>query len=215
MRDFGGAVRGVLSLGLCVGAITCSAGTAKCDEPAITMPAETRPSERPEVFPLGGRDAEARLARLIRETLPPTTRPSEVNATQPGRAALDGFPTISHEQVSSVNGPINEEEVLEIGYANDGLDAALARYEPSVARGQLEPQMAAEKDPMVKLYLAALAGRVGSRAGAMHLLEMMKSTRYATVRNVHVALEMVLKGYKSDPPDWIIELAMAALADER
>lgn len=131
------------------------------------------------------------------------------------REPLHPFPNISRERGMLPNMSGQEPDVLLIHFSNLELGDTLARYEPALVRNELERQLTAEQDPAAKLYLAALAGRAGSRVAEAHLSEAMKSTDYATVRNLHAALGIVLGGFEKNPPGWIIELILSSLSDER
>lgn len=151
------------------------------------------------------------------ETPPqPARRTRELGATRPRALAFpDHFPEFSRVRFMGGNMSGMEAAVTCLGISNRELEGALEGYESEGMRRELERRLAAEMDEAMRLYLAALAIPHGSRIAAMTLLEAMKSTDYKSVTNVHAALRMAIYSYESNPPDWLVQLAIAALADQR
>ncbi len=67
----------------------------------------------------------------------------------------------------------------------------------------------------MKLLLAAVAARAGSEEAALFLLDTMKDTDYQSCVNVHGALVKLFPYFHGKPPAWVVELSLAALADNR
>jgi len=135
------------------------------------------------------------------------------------------FPAFSHLRkqwgiflnLDDVEAFVDQKEMSDLRYANVALLNALELYDPTAVRTEFERRMLAEEDdPVMKLLLAVTAARVGGQQAALFLLESMKETDYRRVVKTQQALHDVLGYYQSgDPPDWIIELAKAAMTDER
>lgn len=115
----------------------------------------------------------------------------------------------------SMMGSPNESQVDELSSANWRRYSGLELYEPNSVRSEIERRMRVEQEPVTRLYLAAVAARFGSRAGALELLEAMKSTNYEQVRNAHSALRVVASGDADHLPHWLAQLMIATLRDRR
>ncbi|MDF7801934.1 HEAT repeat domain-containing protein [Pontiellaceae bacterium B1224] len=99
--------------------------------------------------------------------------------------------------------------------SNRKLIESLDEYDSEELLLELERQMNIAEDRDFKLMLASLAASRGSTAGALCLLDGMMTTDYASVLAVHSALYRTLLLLKTEQPDWIIQLVIAALADQR
>ncbi len=153
----------------------------------------------------------------ILETPPHAVRPiGELGEARPGAFAFPRyFPEFSRGRFFGGNMSGMESPVVRLSMSNWSLANALTSYEQNGVRLELERRIASEKDDAMKLYLAALAAPRGSAIAALAMLDAMKSTEYETVTSVHGALSMVFHCCDSNPPDWLVELAIAALADQR
>ena len=50
---------------------------------------------------------------------------------------------------------------------------------------------------------------------ALFVLECMKNTDYPAAKNAQDAVRLALRHYEGNPPDWLVEMAIAALSDDR
>jgi HEAT repeat protein len=153
----------------------------------------------------------------VLETLPhpPRMLPEPLESLEGSLPMPEHFPALSRVGFSGFQGSGEEPEVWRLHLSNWELVTALTLYEHAGVRREFEQRMSAEKDLPAKLLAAALAARAGSQAAALCLLEAMKDTDYTAVTNVQSALQVVLMAYPADPPDWIVELVLAALSDQR
>lgn len=160
---------------------------------------------------VGGQDAEQRLRTVIRQGLavPPPDNPD-------AKALPPDFAAFSAKGYLGGNMSGNESEFTQLCYANWKLLASLADYSSSSKRIEFEKRMIAEKTvPALRLLYAAVAASAGSEKAALEIFESMKSTEYDTVLNTLSALTWILHHSGSNPPSWIVEMAMAAVADDR
>lgn len=179
----------------------------------VTLTAQTT-TQPANTEPLGGRENQARLEKLIDKIFaPPKADPTALPLPP-------GFPQFSRKDGrNDFNTPLlSDPHEMDVSYwSADNFDLAkqLARYKPDEVCRELERQLAAEGDPYLKLYIAGVASRFGSRAAAHHILKSMMNTDFVMVGNVHEAINVALSGYESNPPEWMVELAMASLSDQR
>jgi len=161
--------------------------------------------------------AKAKAWRGVVETLPAgrwTTKEELVRRA--GSLPMPTFfPEIPREGFTFLNMESWPPRIRELRAGNWHLISALALYDPAEVRAELERRIAAEADPFMRMFLAALAARAGSKKAAMLLLEVAKSTDCETVRNLHEAIKMVLSGHDNNPPEWAAELATGVIRDQR
>jgi hypothetical protein len=142
----------------------------------------------------------------------PATRPEALATNLP---MPEHFPEFSRETFPRGNEPGFLPAVFALRNSNYELLQALEMYDAIGVRREFERRMLVEKDVPVKLLMAAVAARAGSRTAALFLLEIMRDTDEKTVRNLHVALGMVLTASPADPPNWILGMVLTALCDRR
>jgi HEAT repeat protein len=131
------------------------------------------------------------------------------------------FPRFTYAS-TGINWSGQESVVKALWDSNRELFDLLPIYDPADVRKEFERRMRTEKRLSVKLLLAVVAARAGSEEAGLFLLETMKDTDYRVCVNVHGALALLVS-YRhppnaspgSAPPDWVVELSMAALADNR
>jgi hypothetical protein len=102
-------------------------------------------------------------------------------------------------------------------YSNGDLTDMLLVYDPAGVCKEFEHRMQAEKMLPMKLLLASVAASAGSEAAALFFLDTMKDTDYFTVTNLHYAMGITFSQdwQKKEPPDWLVELSLAILSDNR
>lgn len=105
--------------------------------------------------------------------------------------------------------------LLRFDRSNWHLAVALRSYDPLGARREMERRMRQDDDRLSALYAASLAAWLGSPDAALRLLEALKESDFEHVVNAHAALKLALREFKTDPPEALVELAMAALSDQR
>ena len=128
---------------------------------------------------------------------------------------VEPLPDFNHTAEPSGNGPQNEPELVGLWNANRELLERLKKDEGSQLGKKLEALMERESVLPMKLLLASEAAPRGSERAALFLLECLKNTDYEVAMNTHAALRFALNHYKANPPDWLAELAITALSDER
>ena len=163
---------------------------------------------------LGGKHKPAELERLIERELPAT--PQARPATRPTLPAkLAAIDLIQPAPGLLYNGPPNEPEIDGLERAGFDVVRTFKSYDAASVREQLERRLTEVHDPVAKLYVAAVATRFGSRAGALRLLESCKAVDEKTVANTQSTLRFVLEELDPQPPDWAVELTLAVLSDRR
>jgi hypothetical protein len=125
------------------------------------------------------------------------------------------FPALSYDWSPFVNAMMPPSGAEQFWGPNRPLLGILTLYDPADVRRELEKRIEIEKTAGLKFLLAGTAAAAGSEKAALFLLEAMKNTDYETVCNVHYALELAYSPRPSATPDWVIELSLAALSDNR
>ncbi len=126
------------------------------------------------------------------------------------------FPAFTYA-FTGINWNGQEPAVKALWYSNRELFDLLPVYDPAGVRKEFERRTRTETRLPVKLLLAVVAARAGSEEAGLFFLETMKDTDYRTCVNVHGALAILFpySPSRTAPPDWVVELSMAALADNR
>jgi HEAT repeat protein len=153
----------------------------------------------------GGSNTEVRLRELIRLAL--SDNRLEDNA------GADALPVLNHVATPSDNGPPDEPEIVGLWIANRVVFKTLETNTSS--RRIFEKLMTGESALPMKLLLASEAAPRGSHTAALFLLESMKNTDYDLARNTLTAIHFALDNSTGNPPDWMVQMAIAALSDER
>jgi hypothetical protein len=133
------------------------------------------------------------------------------------------FPPLSHDYSGTISRSPDASLVELLHGPNQPLIDMLRLYEPSGVCREFERRMRAEKVIPMKLLLASIAAPTGSEDAARFLLETMKDTDYSTVVDLHYALWIACWNYantpmsrqESEPPDWLVELLLTVLSDNR
>ncbi|KAF0245062.1 MAG: hypothetical protein FD180_1951 [Planctomycetota bacterium] len=161
--------------------------------------------------PFGAPGSEARFRALIADALrnPP--------ADEPGAMALPSdFPQFIRRGSSLANMSADEPQVVLLWVANSELLKKAGACSASSVRAEFSRRMNQEKEsPALRLIYAEIASGAGSEEAALEILASMKSTSYETVRNTHAVLAGLLWTHRDASPAWVVELAMAAVADDR
>jgi HEAT repeat protein len=158
----------------------------------------------------GGQQREEYMRALITRSLGSGGARSENSQPVP-----EQLPEFNHTPEHTGNGPPDEPDIVGLWNANRELLEKLKAYEGSPLVRKLESLMENEKSLPMKLLFAAEAAPRGSQRAALFLLESMKNTDYVVSMNTHAALHFALDHYKENPPDWLVEMAITALSDER
>jgi HEAT repeat protein len=174
---------------------------------------------QPKEFKVVLRRPQASAAGSWTGVLETPPRPAKQTLVQP--EALTGalpmpehFPHFTYA-FTGVNWSGQESVVEALWYSNRELFDLLPIYDPAAVREEFERRMRAEKRLPVKLFLAVVAARAGSEEAGLFLLETMKDADYLACVNVHGALWRLFPYPRTEPPAWVVELSMAALADNR
>ena len=187
------------------------------------LPFQQQPKQENDdsIPPFGGLTTEEQLRDLIQSSVKPVPALQNVldgnskKSTKPP-LPIEELPAFQFDSLEyPPNGPPELTQVALLFYTNRELISSLNSYDPDEVRKKLERQMQAEQDQDNKLFLSAMVAPRGSSKAAMYLLERMKSTDYEEVRGTHIALRHTLYAWKADPPDWIVEMVKAVLADKR
>ena len=133
------------------------------------------------------------------------------------------FPPLSYDYAWAMNASGDETPVYNLHGHNRPLTDLLRFYEPARVSEEFERRMKAEQVVSMKLVLAGVAASAGSEEAALFLLERMKDTEYYAVLNFHDALHITYWNYsdlsakiqKGEPPDWLVEMTLAILSDDR
>jgi HEAT repeat protein len=92
----------------------------------------------------------------------------------------------------------------------------LSKYRPASVKRVFERRMAREKSHEDLQYLyAALAAGAGSAKAARFILGSLQETDYFIARRTHGAIATLMRRFEEACPEWVVEMAMAALGDER
>lgn len=157
----------------------------------------------------GGAEREKRIQNLIKESLGGGGARSDAGKPLPAR-----FPDFNPSPDFGDSNP-DDIEVVGLWIANRALLGALTNYNRIQLRSKLEALMHEESALPMRLLLASEAAPLGSEPAALFLLECMTNTDYGVAQNTDTAIRFALNHYKDNPPDWLVEMAIAALSDER
>ncbi len=133
------------------------------------------------------------------------------------------FPSLSYDYSGFINQSPMASAAEGLHGPNRPLIDMLKLYEPAGVCKEFKRRMLAEKVMPMKLLLASVAAAAGSEDAAMLFLETTRDTDYRTVVNLHYALWITFWNYsdspptwqKGEPPDWLVELCLAILSDDR
>ena len=155
--------------------------------------------------------------RGVLETPPYPKQPSTQLLKRYARtqAVPDYLPKLSHFFFMGDNMSGQESEVVQLSIPNSDYLDTLELYDRNQLRLKLEAMMQDEKVLPMKLLLASVAMTVGSEKAALFVLECMKNTDYPAAKNAQDAVRLALRHYEGNPPDWLVEMAIAALSDDR
>ena len=174
--------------------------------------------------PFGGRFTEKQLRDLIVKTVKPSQRSARLpaggaaNKTRSLRPASKLPIFIYHIEGGGSTGlfdPSDQSIVDDMFYSIWELIETLDDYEPVGLLKELERRLTATEDREEKCVLASLAASRGSKDAALFLLDGMKTTDYDDARDTQIALRLTLRELKEDQPDWIVQLVLSALSDQR
>lgn len=156
--------------------------------------------------PYGGPVEEERVRSLIKRDLhdqPPVSKSTTVPK----------LPRLNHTPEPSPNGPPDEPDIIGLWNSNQGFMEMLRTN--TQARQELEELMNRETSLPMKLLLASEAASQGSQRGALFLFNSMTNTDYIAAQNIYTAIRGVFYHYKENPPNWLVEMAIVALSDDR
>ena len=191
-------------------------GSRITQEITVGIPPEPLTAEElnEKIPPFGGRYTERQLRDLIIKTVRPSLPSSSSSSSSSSSDATNDDKSLlpASRLAAFKRGPTTAERMFS---ANRKLIQSFDRYDPAGLLEELEQRLSAEKDRNMKLLIASLAAARGSSKGALFLLESMSTTDYETVQATHFALRRTLYGLEDDQPDWIVQLVVAALADQR
>jgi HEAT repeat protein len=170
-----------------------------------------------EIPAFGGLQNETRIRTLIQQSIE-EERHSETNRTKgpslnPG--ARGPMPTLNYTPFMGDNMSGGESEVVQLSIPNAAFLDGLENYDKYDARRMLETLMRKEKVLPMKLLLSSAAMAKGSATAALFVLECMTNTDYTVARNTQEALGLALNHSGTNPPSWLVEMACAALSDDR
>jgi len=163
-----------------------------------------------DISAFGGPDREESVRALIKRSIGDNRRHWDQSQRVP-----EHLPKLNHTSVPSENGSPSEPEIVGLRIANRELLERLNLEGRDQHREKLEALMKKERALSLKLLLASEAAPLGSERAAMFLLECMKNTDFEVAGNTHAALRFALNHYPSNPPPWLVELAITALSDDR
>lgn len=135
----------------------------------------------------------------------------------------DHVPTLSYDISGSPGAPSEVADVDFLNYGNRSIVEMLTIYNPASVCVEFEKRMHAEQVLAMKLLHAGIAASLGARESALFLLEKVKDTDYLPVLNTQYALALTCDRHVTGPPDWqrrdlpdwLVELCLATLSDER
>ncbi|MDB6064930.1 MAG: hypothetical protein JWR26_1138 [Pedosphaera sp.] len=160
--------------------------------------------------PFGDPKVEAKISALIQRSL------KNLNTLPVGNPPVrEQLPQFNHTPKPNEDGPPDESELVGLWIANRELLEKLKADDRGQLGKNLETLMEQEKAMPMKLFLASEATPRGSQRAAMFLLESLKDTDYEVALNTYAALRFALENYKDDAPDWLVQLVIAALSDDR
>lgn len=164
-----------------------------------------------EVGCLGGKAGLERLRHGIAEDF--KNPPAEV----PGAPELPAdFPAFVRRGFMGASMSGMESKYIQYCLSNSELIGKTREYSRKSVRGEFEKRMSAERSiEALRLIYAGIAAEAGSETAACEILDAMKSTEYATVMNVHSLLADLLRGQGRPPGNWVVDLAMAVVDDDR
>jgi hypothetical protein len=133
------------------------------------------------------------------------------------------FPQLSYDYSGILNQSPIASTVEKLHHPNRPLIDLLKLYESDRVYKEFERRMRAEKVMPMKLLLASIAAPAGSEEAALFFLETMNDTSYIKVVNLHSALWNAFWNYlaappdwqKEESPDWLLELYLTILCDNR
>jgi len=163
-----------------------------------------------DISAFGGPEREQTIRALIQRRLGNGDAPSD--NSQP---ASEPLPEFNHTPEHSENGPPDEPDIVGLWNANRELLERLKTNGGNQLGKKLEALMEKETSLPMKLLLASEAAPRGSERAALFLLESLKDTDYQTAMNTHAALRGAFTHYETNPPEWLVELAITALSDDR
>jgi HEAT repeat protein len=170
-----------------------------------------------EIPAFGGLQNATRLRTLIQQSIDEekysgTNRPAGPSQKQGAPAPL---PTLNYTPFMGDNMSGMESEVVQLSIPNAAFLDGLKNYDKRNARRMLETLLRREKVLPMKLLLSAAAMSNGSATAAFFVLDCMTNTDYTVARNTQDALAMALNHSRTNPPPWLVEMACAALSDDR
>lgn len=168
--------------------------------------------------PLGGPENEAKLRALIKQEIDDGNKHSAAGGlTNSGqrRPVPKQLPKLEYTPFVGDNMSGMESEVVQLSIPNSDWLHNLELYDGAEVRAKLEALMQNEKVLPMKLLLASEAMAKGSQAAALFVLDCLKTTDYQAVRNAQDALRLALYHHGQNPPAWMVQMAIAALSDER
>jgi HEAT repeat protein len=161
-----------------------------------------------DISPFGGTNTQERLRDLI-------LRSERGNETLGGGLPLpERVPVLVRTPDSGDDNPFDI-DVVGLWVANRKTLAALTNYDQNQVRLRLESLIQKETSFPMKLLLASEAAPRGSQTAAQFLLANMATTDYEAARNTLMAIHFAMYNWKGKLPDWMVQMAIAALSDER
>lgn len=176
----------------------------------------TRPREftvaelNDEIGCLGGKVGQEKLRKVIVDHFSKPVPDSADAAPLPAN-----FPDF--ERVGFLGGNMSgdESKFTQFWISNQELIARSSSFSRASVRAEFEKRMSAEKEIQALRFIYALiAAEAGSEIAGLEILEALKSTDYGTLRNAHTLLVHLLYNERG-APDWVVELALATIADDR
>jgi HEAT repeat protein len=170
-----------------------------------------------ELPPLGDPQRAQTIKALIKESITEkglfsTNRRKRVGASS---LAPSQLPALDYTPFDGDNMSGMESEVTKLSIPNEGFLSSLELYTDEEARAKLEALLRDEKVVAMQLLLASEAMVRGSQIAALFVLENMTNTDYVIAHDTDDTLRLALGHYEKDPPKWLVEMAIAALSDER
>ena len=171
-----------------------------------------------EIPALGGQKrTRAKIRTLIQQSSDAERRSAtnRIKGSSPKQQTPASLPRLDYTPFMGDNMSGMESDVVQLSIPNADFLNNLDRYDRNEVRIVLEALMQKEKVLPMKLLLASAAMAKGSQTAALFALGFMTNTDYTVARNTQDALRLALNHSETNPPAWLVEMACAALSDDR
>jgi HEAT repeat protein len=163
-----------------------------------------------DIPPFGGRENETKIRALIKQDIDDRSKQSDHRQPIPEKLPALNYTPFMGDNMSGM-----ESDVVQFSIPNAAFLDTLEQYDRNDACRVLEALMQKEKVLPMKLLLASAAMAKGSQMAALFVLECMTNTDYTVARDTQDALRLALNHSRTNPPAWLVEMACAALSDDR